>query len=162
MLVLISLVTTLLKSITLFLPPDLLYNFDKVTSKTESHGEEYDYASIMHYPLNAFAINRQRQTLVPLQNLNGKVPYVKISDSDVAQANKMYKCKSSNHQIIENLCLGSVKWQKCELLIFCSIDRLQSTSSWLTFEAHMATTKYLFIISDPIEPYIFKVSFIIR
>ena len=27
---------------------------------------------------------------------------------------------------------------------------------------HMATTKYLFIISDPIEPYIFKVSFIIR
>ncbi|CAB4027409.1 zinc metallo ase nas-13-like [Paramuricea clavata] len=72
--------------------PSLLYNFDKVTSKTDSHGEDYDYASIMHYPFNAFALDRARQTLIPLQGLNGKIPYVKLSDSDVAQANKMYNC----------------------------------------------------------------------
>ena len=70
----------------------LLYNFDKVTSKTDSHGEKYDYASIMHYPFNAFALNRARQTLIPLENLDGKMPYIKLSDSDVTQANKMYKC----------------------------------------------------------------------
>ena len=46
----------------------------------------------MHYPLNAFALNPSRQTLEPLQDLKGKVPYVKISDSDVTQANKMYNC----------------------------------------------------------------------
>ena len=63
-----------------------------MTSKTDSHGEDYDFGSIMHYPLNAFAVNPDRQTLVPLQDLKGKVPYVKLSDSDVTQANKMYKC----------------------------------------------------------------------
>ena len=63
-----------------------------MTGKTESHGEEYDFESIMHYPFNAFAINRQRKTLIPLQDLKGKQPYVKLSDSHVIQANKMYKC----------------------------------------------------------------------
>ena len=93
----------------MFSPPGLLYNFNKVTSKTDSHGEEYDYGSIMHYPLNAFAINRGRQTLIPLKNLNGKIPYVKISDSDITQANKMYKCKSRSTQMIRNLRLGKGK-----------------------------------------------------
>ncbi len=70
-----------------------------MTSKTETHGEEYDYGSIMHYPFNAFALNRAHQTLVPLRQLNGKVPYVKLSDSDVKQANSMYKCKFESRNI---------------------------------------------------------------
>ena len=73
-----------------------------MTSKTDSHGEEYDYASIMHYPFNAFALNRARQTLIPLQGLDGKIPYVKLSDSDVAQANKMYNCKFGSQNIVPN------------------------------------------------------------
>ena len=87
---------------------DLLYNFNKVTEKTDGHGEEYDYGSIMHYPLDAFAVNPAHQTLIPLRSLNGKVPYVKLSDSDVTQANRMYKCMSENIMICNGSAGGSL------------------------------------------------------
>lgn len=68
------------------------YNFDIVKEQTNSYGEAYDYGSIMHYPWKAFAIDRRYDTIIPIQPLNGKQPYVKLSDSDVAQTRKMYKC----------------------------------------------------------------------
>ena len=69
------------------------YNFDKVVDgAVDSVGEPYDYGSIMHYPFNAFSKDWNKDTIVPRRPLNGKKPYVELSDSDARQANIMYKC----------------------------------------------------------------------
>ena len=74
--------------------PGLEYNFEKKKWATEvvDYGVPYDYSSIMHYPWTAFSKDGKSQTLVPIRPLNGKTPYVKLSDSDALQANRMYKC----------------------------------------------------------------------
>ena len=71
----------------------LKYNFDKVVDgAVDSVGEPYDYASIMHYPWNAFAKDYNKDTIIPKRHLNGKKPYVALSRSDARQCNIMYKC----------------------------------------------------------------------
>ena len=71
----------------------LKYNFDKVVDgAVDSVGEPYDYASIMHYPWNAFAKDYNKDTIIPKRPLNGKKPYVALSRSDARQCNIMYKC----------------------------------------------------------------------
>ncbi|XP_028391807.1 zinc metalloproteinase nas-14-like [Dendronephthya gigantea] len=71
------------------------YNFDKVVDgAVDSVGEPYDYASIMHYPFNAFSKDWNKDTIIPLRPLNGKEPYIELTKSDARQANIMYKCSA--------------------------------------------------------------------
>lgn len=72
---------------------DMAYNFKKKVygSEVVDYGVPYDYASIMHYPWTAFSKNGKK-TLEPIRPLNGKTPYVKLSDDDALQARRMYKC----------------------------------------------------------------------
>ena len=75
----------------------MAYNFKKKVYGTEvvDYGVPYDYASIMHYPWTAFSKNGKK-TLKPIRPLNGKTPYVKLSDDDALQARRMYKCSGTN------------------------------------------------------------------
>ncbi|CAH3146999.1 unnamed protein product [Porites lobata] len=72
---------------------NMKYNFKKKVQGSEvvDYGVPYDYASIMHYPWNAFSNNGQ-DTMEPIRPLHGKTPYVKLSDDDALQARRMYKC----------------------------------------------------------------------
>ncbi|XP_002735951.1 zinc metalloproteinase nas-13-like [Saccoglossus kowalevskii] len=68
------------------------YNFEKYN--LDSLGTEYDYASIMHYPRNAFSVNGQ-DTIVPRQsvqigNRNS------FSQLDIYELNKLYECDGSD------------------------------------------------------------------
>ena len=47
----------------------------------------------MHYPWTAFSKNGKK-TLEPIRPLNGKTPYIGLSDDDALQARRMYKCPS--------------------------------------------------------------------
>lgn len=71
----------------------MAYNFKKKVygSEVVDYGVPYDYASIMHYPWTAFSKNGKK-TLEPIRPLNGKTPYVRLSDDDALQARRMYKC----------------------------------------------------------------------
>jgi len=71
----------------------LEYNFEKKKeSETSDYGVPYDYGSIMHYPFTAFSKDGYSPTLRAKRPLNGKTPYVGLSDDDALQANRMYKC----------------------------------------------------------------------
>lgn len=55
-------------------------------------GLPYDYETVMHYPFNAFAVNREMPTMVPKvkgarigQNEN-------LSQLDIVRIKKAYKC----------------------------------------------------------------------
>lgn len=73
----------------------MAYNFKKKVQGTEviDYGVPYDYSSIMHYPWTAFSKNG-KMTLEPIRPLNGKMPYIKLSDDDALQARRMYNCPS--------------------------------------------------------------------
>ena len=45
----------------------------------------------MHYPFTAFSKNG-KPTIRNIVPMNGKVPYVELSDGDAQQTNAMYKC----------------------------------------------------------------------
>ena len=72
----------------------LRYNFDIVKEQVNHYGESYDFNSIMHYPFNAFAIDRRQNTIFPKDRsiLNHARPYRQLSDVDVRQTRKMYRC----------------------------------------------------------------------
>ena len=55
------------------------------------YGVPYDFESIMHYPFTAFSKNG-KPTISNKVSMNGKVPYVELSDGDAQQTNAMYKC----------------------------------------------------------------------
>ena len=55
------------------------------------YGVPYDFESIMHYPFTAFSKNG-KPTIRNVVPMNGKVPYVELSDGDAQQTNAMYKC----------------------------------------------------------------------
>ena len=48
----------------------------------------------MHYPFNAFAIDKRRNTIFPKDRtvLSYAKPYTELSKVDVRQTRKMYKC----------------------------------------------------------------------
>ncbi len=73
----------------------LRYNFDIVREQTNNYGEPYDFNSIMHYPFNAFAIDRRQNTIFPKdRRMYAAKPYKKLSESDVIQTKRMYQCNS--------------------------------------------------------------------
>lgn len=86
------------------------YNFKKKVQGSEvvDYGVPYDYASIMHYPWNAFSNNGQ-DTMEPIRPLHGKTPYVKLSDDDALQARRMYKCPGKNSLTIQYMELAKSK-----------------------------------------------------
>ena len=51
----------------------------------------YDYASIMHYPWNAFSQTWGKDTMKPIRRVRVP-PYEHISPLDVKQAMLFYKC----------------------------------------------------------------------
>lgn len=81
---------------------NMAYNFKKKVYGTEvvDYGVPYDYASIMHYPWTAFSKNGKK-TLEPIRPLNGKTPYVKLSDDDALQARRMYKCSAGRNMDVQ-------------------------------------------------------------
>ncbi len=79
------------------------HNFEmKSQSETNNHGEVYDYASVMHYDLNAFSRNgqptlRRRTSAVANAIYAGQGrPSIgregHLSDSDIRQLNRLYSC----------------------------------------------------------------------
>jgi len=90
--------------------PGMAYNFKKKVQGTDvvDYGVPYDYASIMHYPWTAFSKNG-KMTMEPIRSLNGKTPYVKLSDDDALQARRMYKCSSRKY-------LQNVVVRRCKLI----------------------------------------------
>ncbi|XP_068739893.1 zinc metalloproteinase nas-13-like isoform X2 [Montipora capricornis] len=81
---------------------NMAYNFKKKVygSEVVDYGVPYDYASIMHYPWTAFSKNGKK-TLEPIRPLNGKTPYVRLSDDDALQARRMYKCSGKKRSLIK-------------------------------------------------------------
>ena len=94
----------------------MAYNFKKKVQGTDvvDYGVPYDYASIMHYPWTAFSKNG-KMTMEPIRSLNGKTPYVKLSDDDALQARRMYKCSSRKY-------LQNAVVRRCKLI--CQRDLL--------------------------------------
>lgn len=76
------------------------YNFNKLTEEeVNSLGQGYDYDSIMHYARNTFSKGTYLDTILPLEVKNRKRPEigqrVRLSESDIAQTNLLYKCHSA-------------------------------------------------------------------
>lgn len=81
------------------------YNFNKLTEEeVNSLGQTYDYDSIMHYARNTFSKGTYLDTILPLEVHGKKRPEigqrVRLSASDIAQTNLLYKCAS---KLIEQL-----------------------------------------------------------
>lgn len=65
----------------------------KWNAEVVDYGVPYDFASIMHYPFTAFSKNG-KPTIRNIVDMQGKTPYVVLSDGDAQQTNAMYKCNS--------------------------------------------------------------------
>uniref|UniRef100_A0A6I8P5P4 Metalloendopeptidase n=1 Tax=Ornithorhynchus anatinus TaxID=9258 RepID=A0A6I8P5P4_ORNAN len=73
------------------------YNFLKMEAgEVNSLGETYDFDSIMHYARNTFSRGVFLDTILPRRDDNGVRPTigqrVRLSEGDIAQARKLYKC----------------------------------------------------------------------
>ena len=69
-------------------------NFDKFSAEEIQHlGEPYDYGSIMHYGSKTFSKNDQPTILALKKGGEEKIGQRNdLSDNDVRQINKLYKC----------------------------------------------------------------------
>ena len=54
-------------------------------------GLPYEFESIMHHPFTAFSENG-KPTVHNIVPINGRVPYVELSDRGAKQTNAMYTC----------------------------------------------------------------------
>ncbi|MEJ1276393.1 tolloid-like [Cricetulus griseus] len=77
--------------------PGQEYNFLKMEAgEVSSLGETYDFDSIMHYARNTFSRGVFLDTILPRRDDNGVRPTigqrVRLSQGDIAQARKLYKC----------------------------------------------------------------------
>ncbi|BHF77139.1 Bone morphoproteintic protein 1 [Sparganum proliferum] len=84
--------------------PNDLDNFElKTDTQVDSLGEPYDYDSIMHYRADAFAKSGENETIRPTQCCP-RPPIgqrIKLSRSDIRQANMLYKCPSCGQTLLE-------------------------------------------------------------
>ncbi|XP_038223026.1 tolloid-like protein 1 [Zerene cesonia] len=83
------------------------YNFNKLTEEeVNSLGQTYDYDSIMHYARNTFSKGTYLDTILPLEVHGKKRPEigqrVRLSASDIAQTNLLYKCAKCGKTILGN------------------------------------------------------------
>ncbi|XP_059056661.1 tolloid-like protein 1 [Achroia grisella] len=83
------------------------YNFNKLTNEeVNSLGQTYDYDSIMHYARNTFSKGTYLDTILPLEVHGKKRPEigqrVKLSASDIAQTNLLYKCAKCGRTLLGN------------------------------------------------------------
>jgi hypothetical protein len=92
----------------------LRYNFDIVSEQTNNYGEPYDFNSIMHYPFNAFAIDRRQNTIFSKnrQLQHTAKPYRELSQSDVTQTKRMYKCSGMYH-VYRKYCETRIIYLQC-------------------------------------------------
>ncbi|XP_011705858.1 PREDICTED: zinc metalloproteinase nas-4-like [Wasmannia auropunctata] len=77
------------------IPKDYQYAFAKEPfGTTAAYGEPYDYYSVMHYTLYAFAIDTTKKTIVPKKQVdeNRIGNRENLSDSDIKKIQRMYKC----------------------------------------------------------------------
>lgn len=83
------------------------YNFNKLTvEEVNSLGQTYDYDSIMHYARNTFSKGSFLDTILPLEVHGKKRPEIgqriKLSASDIAQTNLLYKCAKCGRTLLGN------------------------------------------------------------
>ncbi|GBP18870.1 Tolloid-like protein 2 [Eumeta japonica] len=83
------------------------YNFNKLTEEeVNSLGQTYDYDSIMHYARNTFSKGTYLDTILPLEVHDKKRPEigqrVRLSASDIAQTNLLYKCAKCGRTLLGN------------------------------------------------------------
>eukprot|EP00058_Branchiostoma_floridae_P028277 XP_002613768.1 hypothetical protein BRAFLDRAFT_84525 [Branchiostoma floridae] len=87
--------------------PGQEYNFLKLEKgEVDSLGESYDFNSIMHYARNTFSRGMFLDTILPRRDAeSGLRPNIgqrsHLSKGDIAQANKLYKCKSCGYTLQE-------------------------------------------------------------
>ncbi|CAD6185221.1 unnamed protein product [Caenorhabditis auriculariae] len=72
------------------------YNFEKSKQEeVDSLGEPYDFSSIMHYARDTFSRGAFHDTILPKPNSGFRSEIgqrVQLSDGDIRQAKKLYKC----------------------------------------------------------------------
>ncbi|CAI9726789.1 and LDL-receptor class A domain-containing 1-like isoform X2 [Octopus vulgaris] len=75
-------------------------NFQKMTfDEVDTLGAPYDYGSIMHYALNAFAVDRSKWTMIPKLPTSTEIGQRKhLSKIDIYKLNKLYNCNISHCQ----------------------------------------------------------------
>uniref|UniRef100_A0A7E4ZZE0 Metalloendopeptidase n=1 Tax=Panagrellus redivivus TaxID=6233 RepID=A0A7E4ZZE0_PANRE len=81
------------------------YNFDKAKpDEINTYGQTYDYQSIMHYARDTFARGAYLDTILPRKPAVGERPKIgqrtKLSDGDIRQTNKMYRCPACYHTLL--------------------------------------------------------------
>jgi hypothetical protein len=70
--------------------PDLQFNFFQQIDDGDDVGD-YDYGSIMHYPVTAFAIDPEKPTIIPLKSFDGIIGQrLELSAGDIAAVKAMY------------------------------------------------------------------------
>ncbi|CAF3430867.1 unnamed protein product [Rotaria sp. Silwood1] len=71
------------------------HNFVKFNNSfVDTLNTSYDYASVMHYPANAFSVNN-RSTIVPLQPNVTIGQRVNLSSIDILEVRILYNCPTS-------------------------------------------------------------------
>jgi hypothetical protein len=91
-----------------------ILNHDEVNSL----GEKYDFASIMHYALNLFSKRVTANVIVPKVNISTSLwanigQRKHLSEGDVKQINKMYRCPSMFPTCIVLYCLYLLPVDAC-------------------------------------------------
>ncbi|XP_065821828.1 bone morphogenetic protein 1-like isoform X4 [Labrus bergylta] len=87
--------------------PGQEYNFLKMEpDEVDSLGEVYDFGSIMHYARNTFSRGIFLDTILPRYDINGVRPPIgqrtRLSNGDIAQARKLYKCSKCGDSLQES------------------------------------------------------------
>ncbi|XP_041445755.1 embryonic protein UVS.2-like isoform X2 [Xenopus laevis] len=94
------------KIITENILPGAIGNFDK--RNTDNLGQEYDYASIMHYGRNAFAKQSNLNTIVPKPDPTVAIGQrYGLSNLDISKINKLYECGACSNVLSDTT--GSLK-----------------------------------------------------
>ena len=77
----------------------------------------YDYGSIMHYALNAFAIDRSKWTMIPKIATTAEIGQRKhLSKIDIFKLNKLYNCSEysiiDKRKLVQNIIVVNIDYFK--------------------------------------------------
>lgn len=77
---------------------DEKHNFEPLRSDVSNFNTSYDFLSVMHYPTNAFAIDRKIKTMTPKEEYNEFKDLMgqrtSLSKDDARRLNRMYSCEN--------------------------------------------------------------------